>query len=92
MRARFAAVAGGRLGRRCWPSARAGGASASAAAPARQPHQAVTPIKHFVFLMQGGRTFDNYFGTYPGADGLPAGTCQLAGHRQPPTAASSRSC
>jgi phospholipase C len=40
------------------------------------PHPATTPIKHFVFLMQGGRTFDNYFGTYPGADGLRAGTCQ----------------
>ncbi|MFF4504127.1 alkaline phosphatase family protein [Streptomyces sp. NPDC001401] len=36
-----------------------------------------TPIHHFVYLMQGGRTFDNYFGTFPGADGLPAGTCQL---------------
>jgi phospholipase C len=49
--------------------------AAASAPPA--PHQAVTPIKHFVFLMQGGRTFDNYFGTYPGADGLPAGACQL---------------
>jgi phospholipase C len=35
-----------------------------------------TPIKHFIFLMQGGRTFDNYFGSYPGADGPPSGTCQ----------------
>lgn len=38
-----------------------------------------TPIKHFVYLMQGGRTFDNYFGTYPRADGFPAGTCQSLG-------------
>jgi phospholipase C len=35
-----------------------------------------TPIRHLVVLMQGERTFDNYFGTYPGADGIPAGTCQ----------------
>jgi phospholipase C len=42
-------------------------------------HQAATPIKHFIFLMQGGRTFDNYFGTYPGADGLVARTCQPMG-------------
>jgi len=35
-----------------------------------------TPIRHFIFLMQGDRTFDNYFGTYPGADGIPAGACQ----------------
>jgi phospholipase C len=49
--------------------------SASAARTAQ--HQAVTPVKHFIFLMQGGRTFDNYFGSYPGAAGPPAGTCQL---------------
>jgi phospholipase C len=59
------------------------GAAASAARPAQQlaagaatPAGPTTPIKHFIFLMQGGRTFDNYFGTYPGAYGLPAGTCQ----------------
>jgi len=51
-------------------------ASPSASPPSAQ-HQAVTPVKHFIFLMQGGRTFDNYFGTYPGADGLSAGACQL---------------
>lgn len=45
----------------------------AAAAPAATT---ATPIKHFVFLMQGDRSFDNYFGTYPGADGIPAGACQ----------------
>jgi phospholipase C len=34
-----------------------------------------TPIKHFMVLMQANHSFDNYFGTYPGADGIPAGTC-----------------
>lgn len=34
-----------------------------------------SPIKHFIVLMQENHTFDNYFGTYPGADGIPAGTC-----------------
>ena len=34
-----------------------------------------TPIKHFLVLMQENHTFDNYFGTYPGADGVPPGTC-----------------
>jgi phospholipase C len=57
-------------------------AGVTAAAPAgAQPAGAgrvpATPIEHFVFLMQGDRTFDNYFGTYPDADGLPAGTCQV---------------
>jgi phospholipase C len=34
-----------------------------------------TPIEHIVVLMQENHTFDNYFGTYPGADGIPAGVC-----------------
>lgn len=33
-----------------------------------------TPIKHFIVLMQENHTFDNYFGTYPGANGIPADT------------------
>jgi phospholipase C len=28
-------------------------------------------IKHLVFIMQENRSFDHYFGTYPGADGIP---------------------
>jgi phospholipase C len=35
-----------------------------------------TPIQHFVYMMQGDRTFDNYFGSFPGADGVPENTCQ----------------
>jgi phospholipase C len=34
-----------------------------------------TPIKHFLFLMQENHSFDNYFGTYPGADGIPPNAC-----------------
>jgi len=29
-------------------------------------------IKHVVVIMQENRSFDTYFGTYPGADGIPA--------------------
>ncbi|MFF4014325.1 alkaline phosphatase family protein [Streptomyces sp. NPDC001843] len=50
--------------------------AAGAPADAAGAHQPRTPIRHFVYLMQGDRTFDQYFGTYPGADGLPADTCQ----------------
>lgn len=32
-----------------------------------------TPIAHFIVLMQENHTFDNYFGTYPGVNGTPAG-------------------
>jgi phospholipase C len=34
-----------------------------------------TPIEHFIYLMQENHSFDNYFGTYPGADGIPPNTC-----------------
>jgi phospholipase C len=46
-----------------------------ATAASTQP-STTTPIKHFTFMMQGDRTFDNYFGSFPGADGIPEGTCQ----------------
>ena len=50
-----------------------GSQAAQAAAP--NPGEARTPIKHFIVLMQENHSFDNYFGTYPGADGIPADTC-----------------
>src|SRR6266702_2473076 len=32
-------------------------------------HSQTVPIKHIVFFIKENRTFDNYFGTYPGANG-----------------------
>lgn len=52
--------------------------TAAASVSAEEPDQASpakTPIKHMLVLMQENHSFDNYFGTYPGADGIPAGTC-----------------
>src|SRR6478752_6628452 len=46
------------------------------AAAAATPPAAATPVQHFMFMMQGDRSFDNYFGTFPGADGIPDGVCQ----------------
>jgi phospholipase C len=46
-----------------------------AAVAVAQPVRTTTPIEHFVVLMQSNHSFDNYFGTYPGADGIPANTC-----------------
>jgi phospholipase C len=51
-----------------------GGASSGIAAAA-DTGSPTTPIKHVITLMQENHTFDNYFGTYPGADGIPAGVC-----------------
>jgi phospholipase C len=32
-------------------------------------------IRHVVIIMQENRSFDEYFGTYPGAEGIPPGVC-----------------
>src|SRR5262249_25496628 len=32
-------------------------------------------IKHIVMIMQENRSFDEYFGTFPRADGLPENVC-----------------
>ncbi|MDR2985351.1 MAG: hypothetical protein LBV34_10985 [Nocardiopsaceae bacterium] len=36
---------------------------------------AIHKIKHVIVIMQENRSFDSYFGTFPRADGIPAGTC-----------------
>ena len=46
-------------------------------APTVPTVEQVTPagiqkIKHVVMIVQENRSFDSYFGTYPGADGIPA--------------------
>jgi phospholipase C len=43
-------------------------------APATQPPPpGMTNIQHIVFIIKENRTFDNYFGTFPGADGATTG-------------------
>src|SRR5712692_6150462 len=32
-----------------------------------------TPIRHVVVIMKENHAFDNYFGTFPGVDGIPSG-------------------
>ncbi len=61
--------AGCRVGPGCLPCVPA------AAAPVDDA-PTTTPIKHVVWMMQDNHSFDNYFGTYPGADGIPSGVCQ----------------
>ncbi|MBV9381898.1 MAG: hypothetical protein JOY82_23090 [Streptosporangiaceae bacterium] len=36
-----------------------------------------TPIRHVIEIMIENHTFDNLFGSFPGADGIPAGTSLL---------------
>jgi phospholipase C len=39
------------------------------------PAEGIHNIQHVVIIMQENRSFDSYFGTYPGANGIPAGVC-----------------
>jgi phospholipase C len=39
------------------------------------PPPGIHKIKHVVVIMQENRSFDSYFGTYPGVDGIPRGVC-----------------
>jgi phospholipase C len=60
------------------PPARARTRPPARAHARRRPAQpaGIHKIKHVVIIMQENRSFDAYFGTYPGADGIPG----LAGH------------
>ena len=37
----------------------------------------IEKIRHVIVVMQENRSFDSYFGTYPGADGIPRRNGQL---------------
>src|SRR5690348_7177728 len=37
--------------------------------------QGIHKIQHVIVIMQENRTFDSYFGTFPGADGIPRHVC-----------------
>src|SRR5229473_8323710 len=43
----------------------------STSAPTPAPLTGIHKIQHIVIVMQENRSFDSYFGTFPGADGLP---------------------
>ena len=63
MRARFAALAKPAAAVSATVLSLALAAVPAAASPSASPpaqHQAVTPVKHFVFLMQGARSFENH--------------------------------
>jgi phospholipase C len=44
-------------------------------APAPEAASGIKKIKHVIWIIQENRSFDNYFGTFPGADGPPPSTC-----------------
>ena len=42
-----------------------------AEAEGAKPAAKDTPIRHIIIIFQENRSFDSYFGTFPGADGIP---------------------
>ena len=54
------------------------GAMAAPPAKGAQTHgtiPGIDKIEHVVWIIQENHSFDNYFGTYPNADGIPPSTC-----------------
>lgn len=47
--------------------------SALTLAQVQPPPAGLSSIQHIVFIVKENRTFDNYFGTYPGANGATTG-------------------
>jgi len=47
----------------------------SAAQAAANVPAGFSKINHVIWIIQENRSFDNYFGTFPGADGIPPSTC-----------------
>jgi phospholipase C len=39
------------------------------------PIDGIHNIQHIIIIMQENRSFDSYFGTFPGANGIPRGVC-----------------
>ena len=48
-----------------------GSSTSSGATAAPADHTGIHKISHVIVIMQENRSFDTYFGTYPGAEGLP---------------------
>ncbi len=65
------------------PWSRGGGhRNASSTSPPGPSFSGKNPIKHIVFLVKENRTFDTFFGKYPGADGATTGKGLSASHQQ----------
>jgi phospholipase C len=62
----------------CWLALGFAGRAARASdlpGPQREAPPGIEKIHHIIWILQENHSFDNYFGTYPGADGIPPGTC-----------------
>jgi phospholipase C len=55
----------------CASAGQGTGSSAAAQQQAPAGLTGIHKIRHVIIIMQENRSFDSYFGTYPGADGIP---------------------
>jgi phospholipase C len=53
------------------PSAAPSSPTVAPVEPRTRIEQAQAHIEHLIFIVQENRSFDHYFGTFPGADGIP---------------------
>src|SRR5258708_1284673 len=53
------------------PPASSSPAASSWGGPPQPALQGFENIQHLIFIVQENRSFDQYFGTFPGADGIP---------------------
>ncbi|HUY15686.1 MAG TPA: alkaline phosphatase family protein [Terriglobia bacterium] len=51
------------------------GTRQASSSPAPSAPDGIKKINHIIWIIQENRSFDNYFGTFPGADGIPPDTC-----------------
>ena len=56
-------------------SSNLGGSSTYGPPTTTRAAEGLSKIKHVVVIMQENRSFDSYFGTFPGANGIPANVC-----------------
>jgi phospholipase C len=68
------------LGTNASSTSKPNGSPGASGSPTGSPHgspsasgPATNPIKHVIFLVKENRSFDDYFGRYPGADGTTTG-------------------
>ena len=49
--------------------------ASGAGAHVRYPDAGIHKIQHVIIITQENRSFDSYFGKFPGADGIPKHVC-----------------
>src|SRR5213082_4032192 len=54
---------------------KADGTTSPSSTTTAAPLGGIHKIKHVVVIMQENRSFDSYFGTFPGAEGIPPNVC-----------------